>query len=1318
MPLVTICEQQPIASGFAATLTIDNQARYDITIQDPFNDQQERELEFYFEDWIRFPFDQQVKAQRAAQSIQTYGEELFGQIFADQDAYSSYQQTCRGGLNYLQIEIQGDSPEFQALHWEALKDPKQPRPLAVECLFTRKRFRQGGVKIDLQPSPVINLLVVTARPDEEADVGYRTISRPLIDAIQQAQLRVNVELLRPGTFEALSNYLENKAGFYHIIHFDAHGGLLTYDQFQSGVEKDRYIFQARYGRSDLPCYSGEKAFLFLEGEQKGKADPVEAQELADLLTNKGIPICILNACQSGKQVRGSQAGVEDEGALPSGDIDIRETSLGSRLMAAGVQMVVAMGYSVTVSAAALMMAKLYSQLFAQQGIPEAIRLGRKELFNRKNRRVYFNQIVDLEDWLLPVVYANQAVDLKLQELAGKERAEFLEQRTQRYRFEKPTYGFVGRDLEILKIEKALLRHNILLLRGMGGTGKTTLLNYLREWWQTTHFVKDVFYFGYDESAHTVQQILREIGKALYPDRYDFAEFEAMQLLAQMQDVAEKLRAQPYGLILDNLESVTGQELAIQNTLPELERQQLQQFLALLHGGKTKVVLGSRSGEEWLADVFVLDGQPNIYQLGGLDPESQTVLVEKILQAQVKDRQRIVTLRMDAEFKRLMKLLAGYPLAMEVVLANLARQSPKEILDALNATEVDIAVGGVDKTNNILKCVEYSYSNLALDSQELLIFLAPFRSFIFFETLPLYVEELKKFQEFHGYNFDEFTHTLQEAVNWGLIALQNIDVPDFYRIQPILPYFLNAKLSLCESNVCRAIETSFNKYYRHLSEKYWLLMESDKSYNRELGESLCCFECENLYIAIEISLGHYKDVCPAQFSCLIRYFDLTNQKQEKINFSQEIYSKLDSYPSSSRTEEFKNSLIAILDIIALGYFETQNYQQAKEIYLKCLDLIQKSTNIDEEFKRSLIASNYHQLGLIFDNLYEHNKSKRYFLQSLELFTRLNQRFEQGRAFHHLSIISQAKKNFTQAASYCDQAIEIFDELGKDLELARALQQVSSLYKIGGEYDLAREYCCQALNIYKKFNEHNDQANAYQQLGDIALSVSELQQARKHAQQALDIRIALKDRYSQAKSYQQLGQISEEFREHKQAEMHYQKALDIFQEFNDQYEEACSYYELGNLSLQMKEYRDAKSLLEQAFNIFKNLDDRSNLARTCHNLGVTTQALQRYEEAREYYLKALDKNIELGDRSLQAQGYYHLGVIAEELRDYERSSSLHQQAWKIFIKLGDQRSLVRVLDSFTRIYETTQDEGVLTTVAQCLNTSEAEVKVFLASQSSNE
>ncbi|MEM6426331.1 MAG: CHAT domain-containing protein, partial [Cyanobacteria bacterium P01_D01_bin.128] len=951
MPTITIRERQQTSAGFVATLSIDHQTQYEITVSDPFDSREERELEFYFEEWIKFPFDQQVIAERAAKSVKTYGEALFKQVFADPDAYSDYKQACRGGLSQLQIEIEGNSPEFQALHWEAMKDPNQPLPFSVEAVFTRKRLQRGVTPTDLHPSPTINLLVVTARPNEEADVGYRTISRPLIEAIHKAQLRVNVELLRPGTYEALVRHLEGKAGYYHIVHFDVHGGLMTHGQYQQGVKADRYTYQARYGRSDMQPYDGVKAFLFLEGKEKGKADPVEAEELAVLLTNQGIPICILNACQSGKQVKSNGAtngGVGANGHAPAGDgngadnaegsppvplekggveeIDIRETSLGSRLMAAGVQMVVAMGYSVTVSAAALMMETLYGQLFAQRGIPEAIRLGRKELYNRKNRRVYFNQVVELEDWLLPVVYANREVDLKLREFEPREKAEYLMQRRQRYRFGGATYGFVGRDLEILKIEKALLGHNILLLRGMGGTGKTTLLNYLREWWQTTNFVQAVFYFGYDEAAHTLQQMLRVIGKGLYADVYDFAAFEAMPIEAQMEDVAEQLRAKPYGLMLDNLESVTGQALAIQHTLPEAEQSQIREFLTLLPGGETKVVLGSRSGEEWLAEAFTQDGRANVYGLAGLDPESRTVLAEKILAARVQDAGKIAALRKDDGFQRLMTLLAGYPLAMEVVLGNLAGQTPQEILDALNAADVDLNVGGEARTDNILKCVEYSHSNLSPEAQKLLVCLAPFNSFFVRGLMPQYAEELQKHEAFEGYSFEQFDDAIQEAINWGLLSPHESGVPGLLVIQPIFPYFLRTKLNELDAATREALYDGFKAHYQSLAGSYQQLMDSKNPQERRLGRFFCRLEYENLYSALKICLKRQESI--DIFFCLAEYLKQINDIPQRLRLSEFVCESQESYPQNFRIGEIGLEIVMALDRLASCYLETQDYQNAR------------------------------------------------------------------------------------------------------------------------------------------------------------------------------------------------------------------------------------------------------------------------------------------------------------------------------------------------------------------------------------------------------
>jgi hypothetical protein len=498
---IKIREQGPTAAGFEAVLQLPG-GEYPITITDPFNTQAEQDLEWYFERWLVFPFLDTIKAREIAATIPSYGEQLFQQVFRQNfNAYSEYQQ-LRGNLSQLQIEIIGKTPAFQALHWEALRDPDLNRPLVVDCVMVRKSINPAPIPANVQPSAVINLLVVVARPDEEKDISYRTISRPLVEMIEDSRLQVNVELLRPGTFKALSQHLEEKGtGFYHVIHLDMHGTLLSYEQVEKPAPPERYPFKGRYGRGDLQPWTGLKAFLAFEGDSQGQVDLVEAAEITALLTGKGIPVCILDACKSGKQV-----------AQPT---EVGETSLGSQLMMAGMQIVVGMSYSVTVSASTLMMKQFYQQLFAQKSLTEALRLGRRELFNVKERQAYFNQWIPLEDWLLPVVYSHQPVQFNLRSFTPEEEEKYWESRARRYQFPLPEYGFVGRDLEILKIEKALLRHNILLLQGMGGTGKTTLLNYLREWWQTTSFAKDVFYFGYDQKAWTLTQILFDIGQQVY-----------------------------------------------------------------------------------------------------------------------------------------------------------------------------------------------------------------------------------------------------------------------------------------------------------------------------------------------------------------------------------------------------------------------------------------------------------------------------------------------------------------------------------------------------------------------------------------------------------------------------------------------------------------------------------------------------------------------------------------------------------------------------------------------------------------------------------
>lgn len=55
MTLITIREKQATETGFNATVSFDRQGEYPIAITSPFSEEEEWDLEWYFEQWIQRP---------------------------------------------------------------------------------------------------------------------------------------------------------------------------------------------------------------------------------------------------------------------------------------------------------------------------------------------------------------------------------------------------------------------------------------------------------------------------------------------------------------------------------------------------------------------------------------------------------------------------------------------------------------------------------------------------------------------------------------------------------------------------------------------------------------------------------------------------------------------------------------------------------------------------------------------------------------------------------------------------------------------------------------------------------------------------------------------------------------------------------------------------------------------------------------------------------------------------------------------------------------------------------------------------------------
>jgi tetratricopeptide (TPR) repeat protein len=1118
MAVIRIREHTGEQGSPNAILSFEHGEEFPITISDPFSEAEELQLAWYFEEHLRFPFTRKVQAKAAVGSIITYGEALFGQVFADREAYAIYKDYLQAGLNTVQVEIAG-SPQFHALHWEALKDPRLSQPLALQAAMVRKNLQPQALPALVRPSPTIKLLIVTARPSGTRDVGYRTISRPLVESLRNANLRVQVEILRPGTYRALENHLQDVTakygeGYYHVIHFDTHGAVFN-----------------------------NKAFLFFEGEQDNRVGSVQAMELANLLRSHQVYITILNACQSGKQ------------------IGERETSLGSHLIQAGVQLVLAMGYSVTVSAAELLMRSLYQHLFSGDDLSVAIRHARTELYNNKERRAYFDQKIDLEDWLLPVVYQNQPVQVETREFTPDEKAVWLERKDKEkeYTPPEPQYGFVGRDIDILQIEKHLLtKRNILLVRGMGGAGKTTLLRHLAAWWHTTGFVQRVLYFGYDEKAWTLQQIMTGIAQQLYGSKY-YTDFQPLAPAAQQAMLSQDMRGKNHLLILDNLESITGAHLAIQHTLPPDEQAALRSFLTGLAKGHTLVLLGSRGGEDWLAKGTFDD---NIYELPGLDPEAASTLADRIL-----ERNNATQYRQDEDLRKLIKVLDGFPLALEVVLANLAHQSPTEVLAALQAGDVSIdpKSDSQNKTESILRCIDYSHSNLSPEAQQLLLCLAPFTSVIDAGALDNYTTHLRQQLVLKSLPFERWPEVLQEAENWGLLS-PDPEIPRFLRLQPILPYFLRSRLHAPErSEICLAVETAFREHYDQLGGALNGLLNSKDPKQRQVGQMLTSLEYENLVTALNLALGTQVSIYNL-YGSLTNYLGTTQDYRRRLELGQMVLAHLEAYPPAKLTGQLDTEFVRVIVDIANRQLQLKDYVAAEASYQKALKLATELEHVDEKERGELKATTYHQLGRVAQEQRQWQQAGQYYQQALQIYIEYDDRYEQADTYHQLGRVAQEQRQWQQAEQYYQQALQIKIE----------------------------------------YNDRYAQAGTYHQLGYVAQEQRQWQQAEQYYQQALQIKIEYNDRYAQARTYHQLGYVALEQRQWAQAEQYYQQALQIKIEYNDRYGQASTYGQLGIMARKQEQWMQARDYYLRALEIFASYKDNYNITNTLYNLALLWQS----------------------------------------------------------------------------------------------------------------
>ncbi|HEY9692001.1 MAG TPA: CHAT domain-containing protein [Oculatellaceae cyanobacterium] len=611
-----------------------------VAFEHPFDTEVLDDLRWYLEDYLGFPYGlEPEKAKKIEQKFETWGQELFELVFRGSDkAREFFQEASREGLDKCELDIASDNPAVLNLPWELLYSPDYQ--FLAPLLSGRYRSLSSQpvrAEMGLLRQERLNILLVIARPYGERDVSLKTIARPMLQSLAQIRQSVNIKVLRPPSFEQFERELNTHKGFYHIVHFDGHG---DFDPNSQGLQHQ------------LGGGFGQGVLVFEAAD--GSEQIITAAQIAQNLADCRVPVFVLNACKSAQE--GSDT----------------FSSVATRLVSLGAKGVVAMSYSVYAEAAKHFIGRLYQELVAGASLADAVASGRREVLNKPQRPSPKGNL-PLQDWLVPVLYQQETYTPFIPKSAAPSFADLMAQEinssNEKAAVDLPeagAYGFIGRDYDILRLERAFRQNHVVLLKGMGGVGKTELVCGFARWQQETQGRTGGIFFTSFEQGAGLSNVVNQIGRALGGDRFS-------QLMPEQQKAVglQYLQTNPCLLIWDNFEPVAGFPAGNEPLLPQTERDSLKRFLKDLRGGQSWVLITSRREEPWLDCGYTQQ------TLKGLSEQDAEEFAAEVLRTAEVDRAKL-----PKEYLELLKLLGGHPLSLRVVLPHLKTQTPVQLIDAL------------------------------------------------------------------------------------------------------------------------------------------------------------------------------------------------------------------------------------------------------------------------------------------------------------------------------------------------------------------------------------------------------------------------------------------------------------------------------------------------------------------------------------------------------------------------------------------------------------------------------------------------------------
>lgn len=1125
------------------------------------------DLRWYLEDYLQTPFGvYSDRGSRIGSQLAGWGRALFDSLPGTEQLRGRYGSPDSPGP--AEIVLRSQVPGRLGLPWELLRAPGALAPLVLDGIgITRCLSAPSPDDVVDVAGERLRVLMVISRPASARDVGYQVIARPLLRSIASARIAVDLTVLRPPTLDALAERLRDAraAGApFQVVHFDGHG-----------------------------TAAGEGALVFERAG--GGADYVTARRLAAVLTAAGVPVAVLNACQSGA------IGKRLEAAVATG------------LLAGGVAAVVAMSYRVYAVAAAEFMTAFYDRLLAGGTIGEAVRAGRSRMAQKPGRPSPKGEL-PLEDWAVPVYYRRRQVRFP-QLRAGAPAAPGADTADPL----APEEEFVGRDDLFCTVETAALTDRVLVLHGPGGTGKTALARAFGRWWRDTGGVDSpagVFWHSFepDSPALGLDGAILEAGLRLCGPEFARKDRRTRRAL-----VMEQLGARRLLLIWDNFESVVTMRDDLSTPQDETARSELKDFLQEAAQGQSTILVTSRTPESWL-------GSARRIPVGGLLPHEAVLYADQVLAPFPGAAAR----RADRSFAELLEWLDGHPLSMRLILPHLAATEPAALLAGLQGTQpLPVAAGAAEeenaRTRSLMASIGYSVVHLPAAGRRLLVALSLLRGTADAEVLAAFSAQDHVPSRFRDVGSGQWEVVLDEAVRVGLLTRR---ADGGYGIHPALPAYLAAQW--------RREEPDFYPAARDAADR--ALLDACAAACQHRGEMMDARASPQDYAFINRNrhtltrmLGYALDnrrwdAAQPIYITLFQHLFRHGLAEEALGWSDR----------ARRLVEGTGGLPAIADLPPVRLGEPPEAGSAAAQWADVMPAV--------ALWHVVVESQAYMLRWAGDLDAADARDREVFQFNEKISgvvpTALGMTYDKrGKA-------AEQRGQPAEAAEMYRKALAIYEQAGDRQSSAELLRRLGRVAHDQGRWDEAEQRYRDALaNLTESARNLHSTQLTYDVLGELAEGRGRLGEAEEWYAESLALAEQRHDWEGTARSLHSLGRLCRKRGQLEEAERLYRRCLTLAESARYRPGRAAVYHELGLLALVRGKHESAEWFRE-ALDLHKELGDRDGVASDYRHLGLVAIASREWDEARQLLSDSLVISEQTGQRDSTIECYQLLGGLEHQ------------------------------------------------------------------------